>query len=208
MKVSSKSAKRKRKDSEQTEPVAAEEALITPSKDPKESKSKRKPSTEATSSETADKPPAKKRKGPTEPDKPPKEPSKRYLLFVGNLPHQPSEKLLPALKAHFPTEPTQIRIPTKKSTNAPQGFAFVEFDTAPALEKALRCHHTVLLGRKINVELTAGGGGHGEYRTEKIRKRNEGLEEERQRRLEEERKEKEKKGEKTEGPIHPDRLKK
>ena len=144
--------------------------------------------------------PSKKRKVSTDGAEPS---SKRYIVFVGNLPHSPSTILLPALQSHFPTAPTQIRIPTKKGTSAPQGFAFLEFDSAPALEKALRCHHTVLLERKINVELTAGGGGKSENRMGKIKKRNEGLEVERKRRLEEESKEK---GKKTEG-IHPDRLK-
>lgn len=103
--------------------------------------------------------------------------------------------------------PTQIRIPTKKGTSAPQGFAFLEFDSSTALEKALRCHHTMLLKRKINVELTAGGGGRGENRMGKIRKRNEGLEVERKRRVDEEKVEKGKKGENSTVGIHPDRLK-
>jgi nucleolar protein 6 len=87
---------------------------------------------------------------------------------------------------------------------APQGFAFLEFDSAPALEKALRCHHTLLLKRKINVELTAGGGGKSENRMEKIKKRNEGLEVERKKRMEEAKMEKK---EKPAERIHPDRLK-
>ena len=166
-------------------------------------------------------PPQKKNKKGTDPSKdypssPPskkqktKEPTtKRFVVFVGNLPHKPSSDLLPDLKSHFPTPPTSIRIPTKKSTNAPQGFAFVEFDTATDLEKALRCHHTIFLGRKINIELTAGGGGRGENRMEKIKKRNETLAEERRKRILEEEAEKKEK-EKGKGPvdgIHPSRLK-
>ena len=147
---------------------------------------------------TEDRPPPKRPKQSKEPG------AKRYIVFVGNLPHQPSETLLPAIKAHFPAQPKSIRIPTKKGTNAPQGYAFLEFDSPPDLEKALRCHHTKFLGRKINVELTAGGGGHGENRMGKIKKKNEGLEEERRKRIEEEKKEKVKKG-LNEG-IHPDRL--
>jgi len=154
-----------------------------------------KPSKDCTSS-----PPSKKQKT--------KEPTtkKRFVVFVGNLPHKPSSDLLPALKTHFPTPPTSIRIPTKKSTNGPQGFAFLEFDTATDLEKALRCHHTVFLGRKINVELTAGGGGRGENRMEKIRKRNETLNEERRKRILEEEAEKKGTKEPVDG-IHPSRLK-
>jgi len=131
---------------------------------------------------------------------------KRYIVFVGNLPHLPSTDLQPALQSHFPEPPTSIRIPTKKGTNAPQGFAFLEFDTASALEKALRCHHTLLLKRKINVELTAGGGGKSTLRMEKVKKKNEALAKERKERIEEEKKNKAKDGENSEG-IHPDRLK-
>jgi len=132
---------------------------------------------------------------------------KRYLLFIGNLPHLPTPKLQPLLQSHFPTAPTSIRIPTARTTSKPQGFAFVEFDSSEALEKALGCHHTVLGGRKINVELTAGGGGKGERRMERIKGRREGLEEERRRRVEREGKEKVRKEKGGEEGVHPDRLK-
>jgi nucleolar protein 6 len=149
-----------------------------------------------------DGPPSKKQKT--------KEPAaKRYIVFVGNLPHKPSAEVLPALQAHFPTPPKSVRMPTKKGTNAPQGFAFVEFETAPDIEKALRCHHTVFMGRKINVELTAGGGGRGQNRMEKIKTRNETLAEERKKRIleeEAEKKGKDKKKEAVDG-IHPSRIK-
>lgn len=83
----------------------------------------------------------------------------------------------------------------------------MEFDSSEALEKALGCHHTVVGGRKINVELTAGGGGKGEKRMGRIRERREGLEEERRRRVEKEGKEKERKEKEGEEGVHPDRLK-
>ena len=130
---------------------------------------------------------------------------KRFIVFVGNLPHLPSTELQLAIQSHFPDPPTSIRIPTKKGTNAPQGFAFLEFDNSTSLEKALRCHHTMLMKRKINVELTAGGGGKSDTRMAKVKGKNEALEEERKKRMEEEKKGKAKEGE-TEG-IHPDRLK-
>ena len=135
---------------------------------------------------------------------------KRFIVFLGNLPHLPPAELTPLLNAHLPTPPIHIRVPTKKGSNAPQGYAFAEFDSSTALEKALRCHHTVLGGRKINVELTAGGGGKSENRMGKIKGKNDGLEEERKKRLEEEKKEKEKEEKKKNGGpggIHPDRLK-
>jgi nucleolar protein 6 len=149
--------------------------------------------------------PSKKQKPDTQ--KPPA--PKRYIIFLGNLPHQPSSTLLSAIQSHFPVAPKSIRIPLKKTTNAPQGYAFLEFDDSSALEKALRLHHSTLLGRKVNVELTAGGGGKGENRMGKIKVKNESLEEERRTRAEEERKSKEgKEKEKgSTGGIHPDRLK-
>jgi hypothetical protein len=55
------------------------------------------------------------------------------------------------------------------------------------------------------VELTAGGGGRGENRMGKIKVRNEGLEEERRRRVLEEAVKGKKEVES--GGIHPDRLK-
>ena len=149
----------------------------------------------------------KKNKSIEKPNKPPA--PKRFIVFLGNLPHLPPTELTPLLNTHFPQPPTHIRIPTKKGSNAPQGFAFAEFDTSAALEKALRCHHTTLGGRKINVELTAGGGGKSEARMGKIRGKNENLEEERKKRIEEEKrlKEQEDKKAKVAGGIHPDRLK-
>lgn len=134
---------------------------------------------------------------------------KRFIVFIGNLPRLPPAELTPLLNTHFPVAPIHIRAPTKKGTDAPQGYAFAEFDSSTALEKALRCHHTVIGGRKINVELTAGGGGKSANRMGKIKGKNEGLEEERKKRVEEEKKEKEKaaKKEVRPGGIHPDRLK-
>ncbi|TKY90949.1 hypothetical protein EX895_000947 [Sporisorium graminicola] len=67
--------------------------------------------------------------------------------------------------------------PTKPQS---KGCAFVEFKSSEALRKALKFHHTMLEGRKINVELTAGGGGKSEARQEKIKAKNAGLDKERQ----------------------------
>lgn len=66
-----------------------------------------------------------------------------------------------------------------KSTTKSKGFAFVEFNSRNALQQALKLHQSVLDGRKINVELTAGGGGKSEARLEKLKQRNRALHEER-----------------------------
>jgi RNA recognition motif-containing protein len=73
---------------------------------------------------------------------------------------------LPTLKA------TQ---PTSKS----KGYAFLEFTEKKGLQAALKLHHSELEGRKINVELTAGGGGKSEGRLNKVKERNKALHEQR-----------------------------
>ena len=41
------------------------------------------------------------------------------------------------------------------------------------MELALRMHHTEIRNRKINVELTVGGGGNSEARIQKLKEKNE-----------------------------------
>ena len=60
-----------------------------------------------------------------------------------------------------------------------RGCAFVEFASAGNLQRALQFHHTLLEGRTINVELTAGGGGQSGARRGKIASKNAQLEKER-----------------------------
>lgn len=55
----------------------------------------------------------------------------------------------------------------------------MEFSHRNALQQGLKLHQTELDGRKINVELTAGGGGKSEHRLEKVKKRNRELHEQR-----------------------------
>lgn len=49
-----------------------------------------------------------------------------------------------------------------------KGCAFLEFTLATSLQAALRLHESEMQGRKINVELTAGGGGNSTARKAKI----------------------------------------
>lgn len=142
--------------------------------------------------------------------------SKRNILFIGNLGYNTSEE---TLKEHFKSCTPTFRMR--------KGFAFAEFDGVDATKRlnvALRLHHTILEGRKINVELTAGGGGNSKARHQKLRERNDKLNEERETRIKKEQQEsiekakresaKSKDGNKPakskteEGPaIHPSRLK-
>ncbi|ODQ79552.1 hypothetical protein BABINDRAFT_161938, partial [Babjeviella inositovora NRRL Y-12698] len=93
----------------------------------------------------------------------------RFILFVGNLPYDTTEA---DLMAHFKSsEPSRIRLRTDK------GIAFVEFDQDTAevrskMDIALSRHHSTLKHRKINVELTVGGGGNSEARVAKLKEKN------------------------------------
>lgn len=121
----------------------------------------------------------------------------RFLLFVGNLPYDITQ---PELVAHFKkSNPDRIRIRQDK------GIAFLEFDNESReiqskMELALRMHHSTLKNRKINVELTVGGGGNSETRVEKLKDKNEKLLDERRTRVTDS-------GKKKEAPagVHPSR---
>lgn len=104
----------------------------------------------------------------------------RFLLFVGNLPYDINQA---ELLAHFSaSKPDRIRIRTEK------GIAFLEFDGEGGeiqhrMEVALRMHRSTLRNRKINVELTVGGGGNSKDRLEKIKTKNDTLEIKRRERI-------------------------
>ncbi|WAQ92297.1 hypothetical protein PtA15_16A203 [Puccinia triticina] len=118
--------------------------------------------------------------------------SSKLILFVGNLPFDISvERLKSFFSEHCGEEPS-VRLMTPKTSQstdgkppATKGCGFIEFESSAALQKALRLHHTPLSAetggpansrenvekkaRKINIELTAGGGGSSENRRLKIR---------------------------------------
>ncbi|KAF3986769.1 hypothetical protein FT663_04271 [Candidozyma haemuli var. vulneris] len=104
----------------------------------------------------------------------------RFLLFVGNLPYDIQQA---ELVAHFKNaNPDRIRIRKEK------GIAFLEFDNDNSeiqskMELALRMHKSTLRNRKINVELTVGGGGNSEARQQKLKDKNDKLEEQRRERI-------------------------
>ncbi|KAN0060370.1 hypothetical protein ACQY0O_007699 [Thecaphora frezii] len=129
----------------------------------------------------------------------------KLILFVGNMPfdltsadiakhfgstcgEEPTVRLLTkkgdptALQSLSKSKQKSIAKGKAKDPSAPQskGCAFIEFQSHTAVQKALRFHHTMLAGRQINVELTAGGGGKSAARKEKIAKKNQALEKERQ----------------------------
>ena len=128
----------------------------------------------------------------------------KYIVFVGNMSYDVAADELAKHMEETCGEKPKVRLLTKKADpalheklsnskkksiakgkardpSAPvsRGCAFVEFTNANSLQKALRFHHTMFRGRQINVELTAGGGGKSERRTEKIKAKNAGLDKER-----------------------------
>ena len=93
----------------------------------------------------------------------------RRILFLGNLSYRTTkEEIVKFLECIGDVE---VRLQTEKSGKS-KGFAFVEYSTNTQFQKLLKLHHSVLGGRKINVEMTAGGGGGSKKRKEKIQRKN------------------------------------
>lgn len=148
----------------------------------------------------------------------------RFIVFVGNLPYKTTDDSLK--KHFKKLQPFTLRHRTDPKTKKSKGFAFLEFENYDRMKTCLKLYHHSMFdpenvaedgadltgepekeqlnsrgkkktqARKINVELTAGGGGKTDARKEKIKAKNEKLDEERQRRAEAERKEREKKARK------------
>ncbi|KAJ2584742.1 hypothetical protein GGH95_000186 [Coemansia sp. RSA 1836] len=101
----------------------------------------------------------------------------RFIAFVGNVPFKTTAQ---ELQAFFKAaNPSSVRLMTDKDTGKSRGFAFVDFATSADLKHALKFHHMALGTKKINVELTAGGGGNCGNRKEKLQRRREDLDSER-----------------------------
>ncbi|KAK9442953.1 RNA binding protein [Metarhizium brunneum] len=135
--------------------------------------------------------------------------SSRHIVFVGNLPFTATAD---SIKAHFASlKPISVRCMKNKDDDKPcRGIAFVEFANVWTMRTCLdKFHHTEFEGRRINVELTAGGGGKTKFRKDKILEKNQKLDENRAKRIEKERAAKEEGGgQREEGSagIHPSRL--
>ncbi|EGE00821.1 hypothetical protein TESG_08115 [Trichophyton tonsurans CBS 112818] len=86
------------------------------------------------------------------------------------------------------SNPTSVRVPLERGGKKGRGFAFVEFAGFDRMKTCLKQYHGTMFedgdkpARKINVELTAGGGGSkSEARKMKILEKNQKLNEERAR---------------------------
>ncbi|KAH6665852.1 hypothetical protein F5X68DRAFT_177085 [Plectosphaerella plurivora] len=116
----------------------------------------------------------------------------RWTVFVGNLPYTANPA---TIRQHFASvKPEKVRCLTKDGKeNTCRGFAFVDFNNPTNMRTCLdKLHHTMFndglsSARKINVELTAGGGGNkSEHRKEKIKARNAELDVNRAKRIQKE----------------------
>ncbi|TKA23714.1 hypothetical protein B0A50_06550 [Salinomyces thailandicus] len=141
----------------------------------------------------------------------------RFVVFIGNLPYNTTDTSLKTHFKSL--EPFTLRHRIDPKTKKSKGFAFLEFENYDRMKTCLKLYHHSYFdpddpgkasfgegeaeavngraagrgrkekGRRINVELTAGGGGKKDVRMEKIKAKNVKLEEQRRRRLEQERKE-------------------
>ncbi|KAL1524287.1 hypothetical protein AB1Y20_019190 [Prymnesium parvum] len=101
-------------------------------------------------------------------------PSKERIactVFVGQLPYSASEA---DVRRHFKAcaadGEVRVRLLTKRAEQGggSRGMAFVELSSEAAVHTALRLHHSVMAGRRINVERTVGGGGASGERKQKL----------------------------------------
>ncbi|KAI9848524.1 MAG: hypothetical protein M1837_007193 [Sclerophora amabilis] len=109
-----------------------------------------------------------------------------------------NHRFIPSSIRHITQKPEEGKSKAKRSSGKKsdsaegkegqsKGYAFLEFDSYERMETCLRTfHHSMVGGRRINVELTAGGGGSSSARREKIYTKNEKLTEERRKRREKE----------------------
>ncbi|KAJ0351142.1 hypothetical protein COL154_004470 [Colletotrichum chrysophilum] len=140
----------------------------------------------------------------------------KYIVFVGNLPYTANKE---SIRAHFSAyNPSAVRCLNKDNNpNVCRGIAFLEFSNGSNMRTCLdKMHHTefddgLSPARRINLELSAGGGGKSKFRREKIKSRNVQLDENRVKRMQKE--EEYKKQRVSEGgsntqqdSIHPSRL--
>ncbi|KAM6524016.1 hypothetical protein FSOLCH5_004623 [Fusarium solani] len=140
----------------------------------------------------------------------------RHIVFVGNLPFTATAD---TIQAHFASlSPIHVRCMSDPADSKPcRGFAFVEFAKVWHMRTCLdKFHHSmfedgVSPARRINVELTAGGGGKTKRRQEKIQEKNRKLDENRTKRIQREKNAKEEARANTdqeqhmEDAIHPSR---
>ena len=97
---------------------------------------------------------------------------KRYILFVGNLAFSTTKE---SVKTFVGVPSAEVRLMTKKGSSESRGAAFVELTSFDDFKKVLQLSGKSLDGRTVRVEPTAGGGGTGAVRKDKIKSKKETL---------------------------------
>ncbi|RHY34444.1 hypothetical protein DYB32_001333 [Aphanomyces invadans] len=152
--LAARAAKRERPSSDEPteeKPQGSEASNAKARRLEKRAASRMSTATDATSSATtAKKVPKRKLKDPNAK-------SIHLTLFLGQLPFDATEEMI---RKHFhEAGDIKIRMLTDKATKKFKGTAFIEVKDSAALGAALSRHHSLLNNRRINVELTANGGG-------------------------------------------------
>jgi nucleolar protein 6 len=94
----------------------------------------------------------------------------RFIAFIGNLPFDTTKE---DIQTFFKClGDIQIRMRSDENGKF-KGFCFIECSDNDQFQKILKMHHLKFGGRKINVELSAGGGGNSQARKKKIMQKNE-----------------------------------
>ncbi|KAF7960522.1 hypothetical protein EAE96_000202 [Botrytis aclada] len=114
----------------------------------------------------------------------------RFIVFIGNLPFTATTA---SIKNHFAAvKPESVRHLTEKGNpTKSRGCAFLEFEGYDHMKTCLKQFHQstfndgISAPRKLNVELTAGGGGNTKDRRSKIKEKNVKLNEQRVRQAQE-----------------------
>lgn len=98
-----------------------------------------------------------------------------YILFVGQLSFEATaDTLFDHIKTNLEDsfqvskDTVKVRLLTDSKTKRSRGMAFVELSDPEVMYACLKLHHTMLQGRRINVERSAGGGRNSENRKAKI----------------------------------------
>jgi len=87
-------------------------------------------------------------------------------VFVGQLPLRATAD---DVAKHFEAAGSaKVRLLTHRKGGGSRGIAFVELESESAVHSALKLHHSVMDGRRINVERTVGGGGKSDRRAGRL----------------------------------------
>ncbi|KAF7562521.1 hypothetical protein G7046_g1597 [Stylonectria norvegica] len=177
--------------SDDKEPTNGTDAPKKSKKDKKKNKKQKQETDDTTTTTNGAEPSPEDASAPAAEDDAASSKADRHIVFVGNLPFSAT---VATITEHFASlSPVSVRcLRNKDDPNPCRGIAFVEFGKVWHQRTCLdKFHHSMFddgqsPARKINVELTAGGGGKSKVRQEKIKEKNIKLDENRTKRIEKE----------------------